>query len=204
MMTMLNVAADRVATGRMTKGAFADLEIMSGFRANPHGVVVSPLLQPHVNVSEVATYDWVHSMLQGGTLVVEVEALLETTSLGRPELQRFLSDSEWSFPQSHKTKARQLHRVFDLRRESDSEPRKVKGTCAEFLGLYGMLRFFVSVALGCKPEYEQHVKSFEACCDIIDRILQVAWLESGREQLCWRQLSRLTWIFTLRRTVTGI
>ncbi len=172
-MATLAGGSARVAEGRMSKVAFAELEVATGFRHNPHGVTQSEALQLVANPIEVATYDWVHSVLQGGILVAEVEALLVATSLPRETLQAFLADTQWRFPHCNAVKSRQLHRVFDPRRGIDNEPHKVRGSCAEFLGLYGMLRCFVALRLGGDPTCERHVASFNAVSNVIDCILDV-------------------------------
>ena len=82
------------------------------------------------NPIEVATYDWVHSVLQGGILVAEIEAILIATSMPRDDLQVFLADPQWQFPHCNATTSRQLHRIFDPRRSIDGAPHKVRGTCA--------------------------------------------------------------------------
>ena len=82
-------------------------------------------------------------MLQGGVLVNEVEGLLVASAyhgVSRRDLQTFLT-GEWSFPHQTATKSKALHLVFDERRISSDNPTKLKCTCAELLGLYGMLRF---------------------------------------------------------------
>ena len=112
-MAMLAGAAGRVAAGRMSKAACAELEVATGFRHNPHGVTQSEALRLMVNPIEVASYDWVHSVLQSGILVAEIEALLAATSLPRDALQAFLADKQWQFPHCSAVKSRQLHRIFD-------------------------------------------------------------------------------------------
>ena len=46
------------------------------------------------------------------------------------------------FPSVGRRKAQELHRVFDEHRLSDKNPDKIKCSCAEALGLYGLLRHF--------------------------------------------------------------
>lgn len=168
---LLAEGADRVARRAMTKQAHSDLESGLGFKHNPFGVVGRAELRNIANPIRIATWDWVHSMLQGGTLVTEIEAMIAATAIQRAEVQAFLADPLWCFPSCSKTKSKMLHRIFDSRRVSADEQHKVKGSCAEFLGLYGMLRCFVVLTLADRPEVERHVQSFNACCDIVDAIL---------------------------------
>ena len=171
---LLRGAHRRVQDGRMSKTAFGELETASGFSFNPRGVMQSDEVRMLANPVDVVTYDWVHSLLQGGVLVVEMEAIMTAASLDRGALQKFLADPAWSFPQASATKYRQLHRVFDERRMGEDDDRsKIRGSCAEFLGLYGMLRCFVALQLGETEEHAAHVRSFNAACAIVDCILDI-------------------------------
>ncbi len=97
----------------------------------------------HFEPIEATTYDWVHTFLQGGVLNAEVEGFLSAGApfgITRGAIQTFLKDGAWRFPQSANQKQRQAHRIFDERRRSDKEPEKLKCSCSELLGVYGMLR----------------------------------------------------------------
>ncbi len=73
--------------------------------------------------------------------------------VGRPHgitrhaIQEFLKQPGWQFPGSSRVKSRQLHRIFDDRRISSSDGDKLKCSCAEALGVYGMVRL-VSTHIG--------------------------------------------------------
>lgn len=170
---MLKAAAERVAAGTMTKAAYNDIELMSGFRFNPHGILQCARLHAHISPLEVITYDWVHSALQGGTLTTEVEAMIAASGTLRDELQKFLADSRWEFPHRMAVKGRSLHRIFDLRRVASDEPDKVKATCSELLGVYGLLRFFFELKLGASVEHEKQLQSFNAACKVVDLLLHL-------------------------------
>ena len=172
-MAAVAAASRRYSAGTMSKAAFEDLEKATGFRYNPHGLGQSEALQLLANPIEVAAYDWVHSVLQGGILVAEIEAILSATTMSREALQAFLADKQWQFPRCNAIKSRQLHRIFDPRRLIEEAPNKVRGSCAEFLSLYGMLRCFVALQLGGDTDFERHVASFNAVCCIVDCILDV-------------------------------
>ena len=60
----------------------------------------------------------------------------------RRAIKDFLGDDAWRFPASSRVKAKQLHRIFDEKRipSKASESHKVKCSCAEGLGVYGLLR----------------------------------------------------------------
>jgi hypothetical protein len=168
---LLQAAADKVEARMMTKTLFEELETMAGFRYNKHGIVASLALRRHVSPCDVLTYDWVHSALQAGMLTAEVEAIMGASGCTRPELQRFLADPRWEFPQRSRAKDRQLHRVFDPRRVNDDKPEVVKATCSELLGLFGLLRFYMTLKLTDDPTLSNHLISFNAACHVIDLIL---------------------------------
>jgi hypothetical protein len=119
----------------------------------------------------VTTYDWMHTLLQGGVLNEEVEALLTEAGpygISRQTIQEFLRDESWQFPQSSRAKARQLHRIFDEKRQSATDPGRLKCSCAEALGVYGLLRFFLESAIGHEPGLHSHITSFRALCGVLD------------------------------------
>jgi hypothetical protein len=128
-------------------------------------------LLPFVALPDCINYDWVHSALQNGVLNCEVEALLLATAVTRAELQTFLASPQWQFPEFTKQKSRLLHRVFDARRVASEEPDKVKASCSELLGLYGMLRMFFHLKFAEVPAFERHLASFNQLCKCIDWFL---------------------------------
>lgn len=163
--------SDMVAAGTMTRTRFGELETATGFRSNPHSLSLSPILRDLIQLPDVITYDWVHSALQQGVMTLEVEAMLSSTRVERADLQRFLANAEWAFPQSTKMKAKGLHKVFDARRVASDEPEKIKASCSELLGLYGVLRVYFAMKFDAAPEFEQELASFRALCEAVDLIL---------------------------------
>jgi hypothetical protein len=119
----------------------------------------------------VTTYDWMHTLLQGGVLNEEVEALLTEAGpfgITRKAIQEFLRDQPWQFPQCSRAKSKQLHRIFDVKRQSDKDPDKLRCSCAEALGVYGLLRFFLETAIGGEAGLHNHMASFGALCGVLD------------------------------------
>lgn len=168
---MLGAATSKVAAKTMTKTAFNELEMMTGFRWNPCGVLACRTLHDHVAPLEVVRYDWVHSALQGGIINAEVEAMLAATGIPRQELQSMLADTAWRFPQATATKSKGLHRVFDERRLAADDAEKIKATCSELLGLYGLLRLFFHLKLEHDPGMAANLESFDLACEGIDLLL---------------------------------
>ena len=148
---LLKLAAERVSSGRMTRAASSELETASGFRCNPHGIACCDPLEPYVASPEVINYDWVHSALQSGVVTCEIEAILASTGVPRADLQSFLANPELEYPGCRKQKAQYLHRVFDARQVGSDEPDKVKASCSELIGLYGMLRVFLHLQFAEVP-----------------------------------------------------
>ena len=122
-------------------GATASLSILEGrTRSGPRGV---DTCRQHVNPIRATTYDWVHTFLQHGIFQTEVEALMMATAgfgVTRDKIKLFLGNECWCFPKGQATKAKQLHKIFDAGRVGQGDPNHVKCTCAEGLGVYGMLR----------------------------------------------------------------
>ena len=173
---LLCAAYDRVRAGTLTKTSLNDLEVVTGLHANPHGLLASSILPAcaNWNLVETATYDWVHNMLQGGVFTLECEAILksaEAFGITRNMIKLFLGDASWKYPQSARSKAVQLHRIFDERRVSDTKPSKVKASCSELLGVYGLLRLFFETKVAGIPELAGNLKSFKSCCQVLDTVM---------------------------------
>ena len=105
--------------------------------------------------------------------MVEMDALLEATSIAKVDLESFLADAAWCYPNASATKSRQLHRIFSARRSVEGKPHALRATCSEFLGLYGMMRCFVALRLGAVPAHEAFKLSFDSACEVVDAVLAV-------------------------------
>ena len=169
-MTTIAAGGRRVEAGTMAKVALNEIESALGFRYNPHGLIADPALFDLMSPPQVLTYDWVHSMLHGGALSSEVEALLAETGVERCRLQEFLADASWTVPACAKARFKGLARIFDAKRGGASEGR-VKASCSEMLGVYGLLRFFFELELEGRAEFAPHLLSLRAICEVIDLLL---------------------------------
>ena len=63
--------------------------------------------------------------------------------------------------------------MFDPRRILSEDPAKLKGSCSEFLGLFGLLRHWVEVDVPAAEELLEARRSFFKLCDILGTILQI-------------------------------
>ena len=137
------VAEDRCLRGDMTKELRDDIQGVAGLGYNREGLLGDGPLRGQWDPIAAVTYDWVHTFLQHGVFTVEVEALLPCVrafGVTRNDIQAFLRDERWCFPQFTRSKQTQLHKIFDQKRVSDTAPTKLKCSCSELVGVYGMLR----------------------------------------------------------------
>jgi hypothetical protein len=86
-------------------------------------------------------------------------------------VQEYLKDDKWFFPAATRRQSLGLHRIFDHFRNPDDEVPRIRASCAELLGLYGLLRHFIEVNGDITPENAAPWASFEALCHCIDLIL---------------------------------
>jgi hypothetical protein len=171
---LLRGASARVAAGTMAKGIRDELELVAGLNFHPRGLLWDRELMTVVKPIEVFTYDWVHSSLQDGIFNQDLGALLEACvphGVTRADVRQFLKDEPWQFPKWHRHKYRAMYHVFDLARQSDKKPHKIKASCSELLALYGMLRHFVEERLAHIVGLDPQIASFQAVCRVMDLIL---------------------------------
>ena len=69
---MLTEAAKRVREGTMAPAKLLALEKAIGFNHNPVGLLADVDLRKWVRIGEVASFDWMHSALQDGTLTTDM------------------------------------------------------------------------------------------------------------------------------------
>ena len=143
---LLLAAGGRVERGELTRAQLRDMEMTTGFHCNPLGLLASPLVRDQL-VPDTVGYDWAHTVLQGGVLVVEVEGLLgaatRAAAVRREELEAWLGDKDWRFPRFGCSKMKQLHRIFSEHRATADGEVKVKASCSELLG-FGLLQGLVT------------------------------------------------------------
>jgi len=187
----LLVAKGRVQDGTLTAAKYAELETVVGLRFNPDGLLANAALAPHVDPVKSITYDWVHNMLQDGVFSSEVRAFMVAGSIDRGVLHDFLADERWRFPHFFAAKSKQLHRIFDERRISATESSKVKASCAEFLGVYGLLRHYVECVAPDTADLEPQRLSFFAVCRVLD-LLVAAKEHVRRPTEVWHELQTAT------------
>jgi hypothetical protein len=175
MVDMLGDASDRVVAGTMGVGRYKELSQSIGLNWNSDGLIADLRLRPHFDPIGSMTYDWVHNMLQDGIFSAEAAAFMracEPLGISRNDVQTFLKDEAWMFPMLAKGKAKQLHRVFDSHRlAADNPTAKIKCSCSELLGLYGLLRHFFELHVGDGGAVQTEYRSFLAACEVMDLVL---------------------------------
>ena len=107
----------------MSKAAFEELQVATGFRHNQHGLALSEPLRMLFPLPDVINYDWVHSALQAGTFAAEVDAFLAATAVPRADIHGFLANSEWQYPGCTRQKSKNLRHVFDSHRAKTPKRR---------------------------------------------------------------------------------
>ena len=162
-------AHERVVDGTLTKGTFENICFSHGLNYNEHGLIFDRSLRDVVRPVNIVTMDWMHTILQGGTLTVEIFLLLKLLGVLFATMEAYLQ-MDWHFPCLTRRKSNELHRVFnDFRSRSSAKADKLKCTCSELLGLYALIRHYVEtkVASDTQPAAQA---SFFACCECLDII----------------------------------
>ena len=172
---VVNAAWRRVRAGTMSAAALHRLEQATGYNATPFGILGDVELRTSLNVYSNTKYDWMHSMLQNGTLTEEIYLFTQACSeLGyrNHALSDYLK-SEWIFPHCRKSQSGGLWHVFDdFRSRSSKEAERLKASASEILGIYSVVRHWVATVVGPRPEIADKRASFDACCATLDIMLQ--------------------------------
>lgn len=126
---ILAAAAGRVADGRLTRAAYAQMEKAMGMNRNPHGLLADHALRGVVDPVATMTWDWVHSYLQDGAFTTEVTEMIRACGpfgVTFDHLKRYLKDDAWRFPAASRAKSSALHRVFDSWRSTAADPNQAR------------------------------------------------------------------------------
>ena len=175
----LNEAQRRVDAGALPKVRLQELQTGLGFNPNEHSLWLAADLRVGFKQDLVSSirYDWCHSLLQDGVFSNEVYVFLkvcEPLGVTENDLHLFLKDQAWRWPAATRAKSMFAHRVFDAYRSASSATAdKLKCGASELLGLYSMLRHFVEVKLGHRPEIVNERASFDAACQVLDVLLMI-------------------------------
>lgn len=126
---ILAAAASRVSEGRLSRGAYSNLEKALGINRNPQGLLADRALREVVDPVKAFTWDWVHSYLQDGVFTTEVSEVLKACApfgVTFAQVQVYLKDDSWQFPAASRAKSVALHRVFDSWRSSAADPHQAR------------------------------------------------------------------------------
>ena len=152
---MLVEAKRGVLAGTMASVACEDFDQACGFNANVDGLLADVFLRDHFNVCEHPWFDWMHNMLQNGTMTDEAWLLCKAAmDHGFPlnGVEAFVRDG-WEFPKFKRTKGKVLWHAFDdFRTRASRKADRLKASASELLGLYSMLRHWAVTQVGRRPE----------------------------------------------------
>jgi hypothetical protein len=73
---LVTEAGDQWARGLITKTIKEDIEKSTAQNFNPLGLFACKELRPHIRALVCLNQDWVHGILQSGTMVVEIQNFL--------------------------------------------------------------------------------------------------------------------------------
>lgn len=165
-------AKRRSVAGELPKAKLTEIIQSVGFNPNCDGVLADRRLRDHASLLDVVCWDWVHTALQDGFLTGEASLLIQAQGIPRSTLQEWLKWDGWRFPKHRQTKAEELHRIFSHYRESAADPVKIKASCSELLGLYGLLRHFVEINVPAGGGSVLARDAFFAACGVVDLLLE--------------------------------
>ena len=97
----------------------------------------------------------------------------EALGVSKTTVRAFLHDTAWVFPKKMSIKSKALYKIFDDSRSSSSaaSASRLRCTCSEALGLYGLLRYFIESRIADAGSIPA-VASFQKCCSVLDLIMQ--------------------------------
>ena len=172
---MLTEAAKRVREGTMAPARLLALEKAIGFNHNPVGLLADVDLRKWVRIGEVASFDWMHSALQDGTLTTEMFLFppsILSIGIRHGHIKDYL-EADWLFPHAFGGKRHQLWRIFDDHRARSSETaERLKVLASDLLGLHGICRHWVSTDVPIVPALADARASSDAVCHVVDLFLQ--------------------------------
>ena len=165
-------AKARREAGTMSKTMYDKVVKCAGFNTTSMGLLADTALAHHCDWVQVITKDWMHSFLQNGILTDEAFAMIKRAGhLGcTPDaLLAFLRHGSWRYPSWVPGSAAASAEIFNPKRKPED---RLKCTASELLGMYGMLRCFIETEIAEDPSVMEERRSFMACCDVVDLILE--------------------------------
>ena len=161
----------RVSAGEATMSKLTRIQMACGLSCTPHGLLACPELRRRLDILGSIRFDWMHCVLQDGTLTTEASLLLtacEGLGFTSSDLEAHFKN-DWVFPQQHQSKGKFLWRIFDQSRKALQD--KVKASASEMLLLYVLLRQFFVSRIAHRPELAANLRSFCAACACVDILL---------------------------------
>jgi hypothetical protein len=166
----LGGAQQKVSEGAMTKTFFGELESLHGVNWNADGILSDIRMVTTFGIAESITYDWMHCMLQDGTLTSEVFLYIQSVGIGFQDVATFLK-GRFVFPHFLQHRNAALHKVFSSYKSSIAAER-LKCSASDLLGLYVLLRFYIETT-ECPRPNKAAEDSFNAACKCVDLLLAI-------------------------------
>ena len=190
----LLLARTKVATKSLTKTKFDAMQKRSGFRAEPHSLLATVQLRPHLDFPDCCHLDWVHNFLQDGILNQEMSALfteckrLNVANADVDAMVRWACARQWTYPYYIRSKQTAVEKLMS---DAFSTGATIRVRCAakELLALYPIVRCYVDTEFEAKPAVAMHKTSFRLCCDMVstfqERKQRIITNDAASEKLPW-------------------
>jgi hypothetical protein len=156
---------------------FAKWEIASGFKYEPHGLLLDQSLEAIVKPVSNYCHDWMHCMLVNGVFNTCMYLMLHSLKAAKflggqiyPHLQKYVA--LWTMPISRQ--GNHLEDIFNHQREvSNHKASKFKCQASDGLGIYPILAYFMQAVVLPAKVCASECTAFLAMADILDLLQAV-------------------------------
>ena len=144
----VEAAHRRWKDGRITKGLYQQISKAEALNYHPLALPWRLSLRHSINWFDKFTYDWVHTLLQGGPLEIEIFCYLKACKefVDFPMVRDWLL-LNWVFPAQLGSKGSNLWRIFSEWRQNKQtgEHDRLHASCSELLGSYQLVRLLLDL-----------------------------------------------------------
>ena len=164
-----------VTASALSEGRLDEIQKAFGFSITAKGLCADAGLRRLFAIQPTLRYDWVHTLLQDGSVTVEARLLIKACEEAGVVTLAALIDflKKWERPRHWQKLGRhKAWQVFEHHANSEEEKKwKLKCGCSELLSLYGLLRVFFEMHAAGVEEVEPQLRSFLLCCKAVDIIM---------------------------------